>query len=179
MNRKRPTAHLGIGSINPMWRFSLGVLVVLVPVCAYAKRTSDYVPPPYGVRLLQGGFGLLFLVLPIAVAVAIVARMAGPDWLPRMAKSVVAISCVVFVGAMIAALDGLNDEGWNPAFFGSPFVAFSFPMGLYFAIPRSSEWRETALILGVIVAVLGTIVVAAFGIDILHWVRGHGWPVMW
>jgi peptidoglycan/LPS O-acetylase OafA/YrhL len=96
-----------------------------------------------------------------------------------MAKSVVAISCVVFVGAMIAALDGLNDEGWNPAFFGSPFVAVSLPVGLYFAIPRSSQWRQTALVLGAIVAALGTIVVAALGGEILHWMQGHGWPVMW
>jgi peptidoglycan/LPS O-acetylase OafA/YrhL len=162
-----------------MRHFFLGVLVFLLPVCAYAKRASDYVPPPYGVRLLQGGLGLLFLALPIAVVVTIVARMAGPHWLPRMAKSLVAILCFVLVGAMIAALDGLNDEGWNPACFGSPFVAFSFPLGLYFAIPRSSERHQTALVLGVIVAVLGTMVVAALGIEILHWVREHGWPVMW
>jgi peptidoglycan/LPS O-acetylase OafA/YrhL len=172
-------AHRLNSWLDKMLRFFLGALIVLLPAFAHAKQTSDYVPPPYGVRLLQGGFGLLLLVLPIAVAVSIVARMAGPDWLPRMVKSVVVLLCVVLVGAMIAALDGLNDEGWNPAFFGSPFVAFSFPVGLYFAIPRSSERRQTALVLGVIVAALGTIVVAALGGEILHWLRGLGWPVMW
>jgi peptidoglycan/LPS O-acetylase OafA/YrhL len=155
------------------------VLPLLLPVFAYAKRTSDYVAPPYGVRLLQGGCGLVLLVLPIAAAVAILVSMTGANKLSRLAKALGAMLCVVLAGAMVAALDSLNDEGWNPAFFGSPFVALSFPLGLYFAIPRSSKSRRTALVLSTVVAVLGAIVVAALGTEFLQWMHGLGWPVMW
>jgi hypothetical protein len=162
-----------------MRRSLIGVFLLVSPLFAYAKRSSDYVAPAYGVRLLHASIGLLVLVLPIAAIVTIVARVAGTNYMPRLARSIVAVSCVVFIGAIVAAIDGLNDEGWNPALFGGPFVAFSLPVGLYFAMPRNSERRAISLAVGMFIAFVAMIGLALFGGEILHWARAQGWPVTW
>ncbi len=166
------------GPMQMLRRVIIGVVVVL-PVVAMAKRTSDYIVPPYGVRLVHGTLGLLLLALPIGVIVAFVARMTGTDWARRVARSILAVSCTVVIGAMVAALDSLNDEGWNPAFLGSPFVALALPLGLYFALPPTDARRRIVIVATAGSAILGIVVVAVLGGEILQWARYQGWPVMW
>lgn len=162
-----------------MLRRLIVLVVAVLPVIAMAKRTSDYVAPPYGARLVYASLGLLLLSLPVTASVALAARVTGADWGRRVSMSLLAIVGTVLIGAMIAALDGLNDEGWNPAFFGSPFVAFALPMGLYFALPPTPSRSQTLAVVSAGAAVIGIIVVAALGGEILQWAHARGWPVMW
>lgn len=77
----------------------------------------------------------------------------------------------------MAAVDGLNDEGWNPAFLGAPFVAIALPVGSYFALARTG--RTAIIFVTSIVAALAVLPIATVGGQIIEALSSRGWPVTW
>jgi hypothetical protein len=144
---------------------------------AYAKRAMDYEPPPYFSRLSLSLVG----VLPLAVLVVLVCGLGAALFtsLPKPAtRKLVIGSGVLFVcGCVVAALDGLNDEGWDPAFLASGFLALIPGVTLYLnsARPRPVGFALIALVLAV-PSWLGLVLLG----DLWQgWARAHGIPASW
>lgn len=154
-------------------------LVLLLAVAVQAKRTSDYVPPPYLERVARAAFTLAVLALPalLAAAAVVVVRShaAVRHSLVRMGLAWMAL---IAAGALVAAFDASNDELWNPAFFGAPFVGASLPAAIWFGSPpdrRNIATTATSVFLGALLA--GA--VATVGIYLVQWGMAEGLPTGW
>src|SRR5258706_2784664 len=154
-------------------------LVLLVAIAVQAKRTSDYVPPPYLERAARAAFSLAVLALPALLAAAAVvvvrSRAAVRDSLARMG---LAWAALIAAGALVAAFDASNDELWNPAFYGAPFVGASLPAAIWFGLPPERRYivaTATSVFLGAILA--GA--VATVGIYLVQWGMAEGLPTGW
>src|SRR6266487_4072193 len=102
-----------------------------------AKRTTDYVPPPDLERLVRGFVALAPLSAVLAGLSLLALRkfnLAKPRGQRR--RFLVGAFVLTLTGAAVAAaLDRLNDELWEPAFWGSPFLAAIPVLGLLCLAP--------------------------------------------
>lgn len=158
-----------------MHRIAIVAVLVTLPVFAYAKRTSDYVPPPYASRVARSFFALAILALPsFATAVG----MARGDR-KRMGRAV-AISCAfLLAGAAVAATDARNDELWDPAFRGGPFVGLSLIAAIAAAARKDDPRRSSKIAVGGILAIPYALAVSGFGTLLTTWAHVHGVPLSW
>lgn len=153
------------------------LVVAVMPAIVEAKRAVGDLPPPYMVRFVRSMLALLIMGAPtILVSAAFARRQRNTRCLLRTLAVTVG---VIAAGAAVAAIDGRNDEGWNPAFFGGPFVAVALPVGVHFA-QSSATARRKAVTLGTsivaVFAALPLMIVGGYVVDVL---RRAGWPVTW
>jgi hypothetical protein len=155
-----------------------GTLMVAVPI--FAKQSSDYIPPSFDVRFLHSVVMLSCLALPVIVLLAPIAVALNPKHgAEAWGRAVRWAVLLVLLGAAVAATDALNDEGWNPALYGSVFVAAALPVGIWKAAPREHPYRHSLVAAAAGVALFASWGLAFLGISFCHWAVEHGWPVSW
>lgn len=155
-------------------------LVLLFAIAVQAKRTSDYVPPLYLERVARAALSLAMLAFPalLAAAAVVVIRSGTGEVRDSLARMGLAWAALIAAGALVAACDASNDELWNPAFFGAPFVGASVPAGIWFGLPqdrRNLVTTAASVFLGVLLA--GA--VATVGIYLVQWGMAEGLPTGW
>jgi hypothetical protein len=152
--------------------------VVAMP--AFAKRSSDYIAPSFDVRFLRSVVMLSCLALPVIILLAPIAVALNPKHgAEAWGRAVRWAVPLVLLGAAVAATNALNDEDWNPALYGSVFVAAALPVGVWKATPRDHPQSHTLVTAAAGVAVLASCGLAGLGISFCYWAVGHGWPVSW
>jgi carbon starvation protein CstA len=117
------------------------VLLLTMTETAFAKRTKDYVPPPYTSRVSAA----LFTLAPVACLLGVLSYFAlsryGTSTRGTSAILAAAITAAcLLVGSCWAATDALNDEAWNPSLIGGLALAAIFPLTLLTA-PSKIAWR--------------------------------------
>jgi hypothetical protein len=161
-------------------QYLLGAVACALASSMLAKRTSDYVAPTYSVRLFHSVVALSCFAVPILVLLALGTYLSNSnDRASKFIRVVSPLLLLIVVGAAVAATDGLNDEGWNPALYGSIFVAALLPLGFWRVMPRDHPYRDLVTGGSAFIAVLVACGIAGFGIEFCHWASARGWPVSW
>ena len=152
----------------------------LSATAAFAARAPGYVPPPYLERVRCSLVTLSLLEAPLFAIVVILARSrAGARAGKGILRALGVTAVVILAGACVASLDAANDGFWNPALWGSGFVAACLPAGVAVAIPPGVKSR-TGMIVGGIVALLPLFfLIAALGSAFQLWGLQHGLPTTW
>lgn len=166
------------GTLPRMRRTFIIFVCLSAPVIAEAKRQAGYAPPPYAARFSYALLGLSIVCAPILTLSAVKISLSRTEQYNLKVYVLASIS-VVAIGAAVAALDGQNDEGWNPALFGTPFVAASFPLALYVSISRDSAKRGTVVAGAAVIAILATLPLMVVTGEVLQRLKNRGWPVAW
>ena len=136
-------------------RFRVIAAVVLqalmATASASAKRSYDFVPPSYPERCLHALAGLG----PLALIIVVLCAAVMLD-LERPASAVRALAmrslALVVVGGLLAATDALNDEHYQPWFFGSFFLALIPSVAIWLSARRRSWWVALAALLSAVPA---------------------------
>jgi hypothetical protein len=121
---------------------------LMVTASASAKKVylPGFGPPAYPVRVLHGlaGLGPLALIL-VVLCAAVMLDLERPASAVR-ALAVCSIALVV-AGSLLAATDALNDELYQPWFFGSFFLALIPSVAIWLSAGRRSWWMVLAALL--------------------------------
>ena len=170
--RHEPLTRCPLGSAIRVLLAATAILVSSPQVSA--KRHPSYVPPPYLERVARAALGLLPLSITCTGACLAVARKASAD---RQKRLIVGAVLLTLAGAAVAALDNWNDELWNPAFWGSPFIA-AIPLLSVLLLWRTvAVWKRVAV--GVLLAPILAIGLWLLGDEWQNWGYLRGWPVSW
>jgi len=145
---------------------------------AFAKRPSDYLPPPYVLRLARSVITLSVFACVIVVVlygVCLLLDRAGP----RAARKqfVVVVAGLTLLGGGFAAADALNDEGWNPAMSGGLVLSLSAPAALLLLARARPLWFRLLLGGGLMIPVYYWLVLV--GIPFQEWGLKNGLPTTW
>ena len=147
-----------------------------LPILHHVERTTDYVPPVYAIRLVRSFVTLSLFALPGLLAAFL---FAGRRFDRRVARAIGVWALLILVGAVVAATDAMNDEGWNPTFYGGPFVAMSLPAAIAFAVPRDDSRRISMIVVAAIAAFPLALLVSGLGSALVQWAFDHGIPLTW
>jgi hypothetical protein len=144
---------------------------------AYAKKDVDYEPPPYFDRLCLS----LTQTLPLAVLVVLVCAAGAIlfSGLPKPAtRRLLEISGrLFFFGCVLAAMDGFNDELWNPVFRVSCFLSPIPVVALYLNSEEST--RGCFVMLAPVIVLPTLLALIILGGLLQDWAMAHGLPVGW
>ena len=118
---------------------TLFLVVLLAPLEAFAKRSQIYPPVPYSIRMLKSFFALLPIACILGLLLYFIHRFLDKS---TCVKNKLTWTFIVFVlviaGSLFAATDSLNDEMWNPAFYGGAVLALMAPISLFVLNKRFS-----------------------------------------
>jgi hypothetical protein len=177
------TVGLEPGGTRSHWSlYRTGMIVIILFVWVVqpllARRTSDFVPPPYLSRL----FISLFTLSPFAFLLALLSYLPlrKRDLLPAMpscARLAGSTLLCLLLGALLAATDGLNDELWQPYTAGAFSLSFIPPLRLL-AVPNTlSLPRRKAFAFALFAALVVPLqMLVALCQD---WGMQHGLPTTW
>ena len=151
--------------------------LLLLARLAHAKREFDYVPPPFLERFGRSVVGVVPLAaLVVLVCMVLIVTVAA---VPRSAigRFLKISCCLVIAGSLLAACDGLNDEGLEPWFLATFLVAPlpSISLLLLRPPPRPVELQ----LLAVFVVFPTWLVLVIIGPTWQHWAVRHGIPGTW
>src|SRR5436305_7662107 len=122
---------------------------LMATASASGKKVYDFVPPPYPERFLRSVAGLTPLALLLfALCAAVMLDLERPKSAVR-APAVCSIAVVVG-GSLLAATDALNDERYQPWFFGSFFLALIPGVAIWLSAGRRSWWVALAALLSAV-----------------------------
>jgi hypothetical protein len=144
----------------------------------FAKRPTDYIPPPYLERVVRGFLGLAPLGALLAIFLLLALRKFACDRPAGAGKRFLRFAFLLtLTGAAVAAIDGWNDELWNPAFWASPFLAAIPLVAILLLVPRAALWKR--LVLGIALAFPTWFGVMLGGSEWQVWGLDHGLPTSW
>lgn len=143
----------------------------------WAKREIDYVPPPYGARILYALIGVIPLAAVLLGICALGMRRLSVLADPPIRRFLKISGLLVVAGCLFAALDGLNDELWDPWFGAACFVAFAPAVALYLGAERPRRFGPLAL--AAILTVITWFALVLVGQSWQYWAFERGFPVSW
>lgn len=150
---ERLSGRLNGGSSAPRSRVIAAVVLqaLMATASASAKRAYEpgFNPPPYLERVFHAVLGLGPLALMIVAICAAVMRDLERPMSAVRALAVRSIGLVV-AGSLLAATDELNDELYQPWFFGSFFLALIPSVAIWISAERRSWWVELAALLSAV-----------------------------
>ena len=153
LQKRFPASNLAGGS--SALRSRVIAAVVLQALMATASAAAKVVyepgfgPPAYPERFLRSVAGLTPLALLLfALCAAVMLDLERPKSAVR-ALAVRSIALVV-AGSLLAATDALNDELYQPWFFGSFFLALIPGVAIWLSAGRRSWWVALAALLSAV-----------------------------
>jgi hypothetical protein len=158
-----------------------GLLVAIVlllhaaPLCA--KRASDHVSPPYLERVARSAAGLSPIGAILAAVSIVSMRPFSSVSEGKRRKFLAGVVLLILLGSVVAALDSLNDELWNPGLWGSPFLAAIPFLAILNLLPNLIVWKRLSLGVAFAIPTWLFAVVACF--EWQYWGREHGLPTFW
>ena len=142
---------------------------------AFAKRSSDYIAPPYFSRLLSSLVGVVPLSL-VLIAICILAMLYVRSTGSAIRRFLLVSGTLIVAGCLLAATDSLNDELWQPWLWAGLFVTFVPTAAIYLARPHPSPSRWVLIVLLVVPI---WIVLTLCGSSWQVWAFSHGIPASW
>jgi hypothetical protein len=114
---------------------AISVLVVciglILPTVVFAKKTANYVPPPFATRLLSSFITIVPIIVILSVAAYFLIRMFDKESAKNKKLIFICIVTVLIITSAIwAAMDALNDELSSPAFEGTNVGTLIFPIAV-------------------------------------------------
>jgi hypothetical protein len=147
-----------------------------LPILHHVERSTSYVPPSFAIRFLRSLLTLSLFALPGLVAAFL---LAARRFDRRFGRAIAVWAVIVLAGAFVAATDAINDEGWNPTFYGGPFVAMSLPAAIAMAASGDDSRRTSMIVLAIIAAFPFALLVSGLGSAFVQWAFDHGIPLTW
>jgi len=144
-----------------MRRVIISIILFLKPLEAFAKRDQMYPPVPYSVRFSKSFIALLPVACVLGFGIYFIHRLFDKSTCVRnKLRWTFIVFALVIAGSLIAATDSLNDEHWNPAFYGGAVLALMAPISLFvlnqrFSMPIKILLSVSALFAFLILSVLG------------------------
>lgn len=164
-------------------KFTIGFIIfmILIFLCdsALAKKVIGYIPPPYYLRLLISFFTLAPIGFIIGgLSYYSVRYFDQENCIKNKKLFLMTLIGLILIGAITGALDGLNDECWNPAMIGS--------ISLSLIIPAASLilHRMFKLLPRIIISIVA-IIPSLFVIEVVVYFYQNytyfelGWPTAW
>lgn len=155
------------------------LLMLLVAVPAFAERRTGYVPPDYSARLTRSFATLSVFALPGVVIGILVARRTRDGVRHRIIRTIVAAAVIILIGSGVAAGDAMNDELWNPIFYGGFFAAAAFPASVAAAAAKDDVRRTSMIVMAIILDFPLALLISGVGPVIVLWAFEHGIPATW
>jgi hypothetical protein len=152
---------------------------VPLPILHHVERSASYVPPAYIARFARSLVTLALFGVPGVIAAIAAARRKPDDLGRRVRMALVLFALIIGLGALIAATDAMNDEGWNPTFYGGPFVAATLPACVIAATPREDSHRVSFIVIALILALPLALLISGLGSVLVQWASDHGLPLTW
>jgi len=122
-----------------MKRILTVIALLLLPLNAFAKKSPDFVPPPYSVRASKSFLALLPVACVLGLALYFLYYYLDRNTcVKNRLVWVIIVFVLVCAASLLAATDWLNDEGWNPAFYGGAVIALMAPISLFVLNKRFS-----------------------------------------
>ena len=156
------------------------LLIFIFIICCtllFAKKGLGFVPPPYSYRV----FCSIITLGPIAILLFVLSylyiKIADRNVTNQnLYKLIIFIVCNLLLCCFIAALDGLNDECWNPA-----ATAVLLPLFILFVIPiLSKKWKITIrIVVGIILFVFSSVIIRYVAIFWQNYAECIGLPSTW
>jgi hypothetical protein len=141
--------------------------LLFVPIEAFAKKSPDFMPPPYSVRASRSFIALLPVACVLGLALYFLHRTLDRNTCTsRRLSWIIIVFALVCAGSLLAATDWLNDEGWNPAFWGGPVIALMAPISLFVLNKRFS--LPVKILLSIVVFPV-FVILSAMGVMGLVW----------
>lgn len=137
------------------------VVVLLMPLEAFAKRERLYPPVPYSIRMSKSFFALLPIACILGLGLYFIYLFLDKNTCVRNKLTwTLIVFALVIAGSLFAATDSLNDEMWNPAFYGGAVIALMAPISLFvlnkrFSMPIKLLLSAVSLFAFLILSVLG------------------------
>ena len=150
-----------------------------LPILHHVERNTSYIPPVYAIRFVRSLATLALFGLPAIIGAFVAARRQPADAGARIRRAVVVWLLIIAAGAFIAATDAMNDEGWNPTFYGGPFVAASLPAALAVAVSRDDSHRAAIVVLALLIAFPFALLVSGLASALVQWAFDRGVPLTW
>ena len=147
-----------------------------LPILHHVERSTSYVPPAYAIRVVRSFVTLSLFALPSAVAAFLA---AGRRFDRRVARAISVWALIILAGALVAATDAINNEGWNPTFYGGPFVAMSLPVALALAVSPNDPRRTSMIVVTAIAAFPFALLVSGLASALVQWAFDRGVPLTW
>jgi hypothetical protein len=162
---------------NPLLRRVLVIALgaAAVTSTAFAKRSNDYIPPPYFSRFLYSLVGVVPLSL-ILIAICVLAMLYVGSTGSAIRRFLLVSGALVVAGCLLAATDWLNDELWQPWLWAGLFVTFVPTAAIYLAGPGPSPSKWVLIVLSLVPTWL---VLTLCGSLWQVWAFHHGIPASW
>ena len=155
------------------------LLMLLLAAPAFAKRTSDYVPPVCAARVARSFVTLATFALPGVILALLAARRTSDGMQRRIVRAIVTAAVIIFIGSVVAARDARNDELWNPVLYGGFFAAAAFPASIAAAAAKDDARRTSMIVMAIILAFPLALLISGVGPVIVLWAFEHGIPATW
>lgn len=153
-------------------------LATVIGTIAYGKRPPEYSPPSFEIRFGRSLLGLSMLALPIMSGIVLGWQLNPTRHRHFLLRPLATTIVLLVLGATFAALDAVNDEGWQPALFGTPFLLMAIPIAYWVGTPAGDR-KVATLWLFAAAAVIGVVPCISLVLALTRWAASKGWPVTW
>jgi hypothetical protein len=168
--------------MNNQLKKTISVLVVCVgllsPTVAFAKRTSDYVPPPFATRLFCSFMTILPCMAVLSLAAYFVMRMFDKESARNKKTIYFCIVAILIIASSVwSAMDALNDELCSPSSEGTFAGALIFPIAVLLLNKRMSFIKRLII---AILLVIPSLYLSLFMLEEWQYLGRHlGLPTTW
>jgi hypothetical protein len=163
--------------------FAIGFIIfmTLIFLCdlAAAKRVIGYTPPPYYLRFLISFFTLAPVgFITGGLSYYAVRYFDQENCIKNKKLFLITLIGLILMGAITGALDGLNDECWNPAMIGSISLSLIIPAALLILHGRFKFLPHIIISIVAFIPSLFVIEVVAYFYQNYTYFE-LGWPTAW